>query len=46
MARKIRKISHVKTTSNSLSKQFMLSAVRVIAEKILDLKKKNDGRAP
>jgi hypothetical protein len=45
MARKIRKISRVKTTSNSLSKQFMLSAVCVIAEKIVDAKKKNDGRA-
>ena len=46
MARKIRKISRVKTTSNSLSKQFMLSAVCVIAEKIVDEKKKNAGRAP
>ena len=46
MARKIRKISRVKTTSNSLSKQFMLSAVHVIAEKIVDEKKKNAGRAP
>ncbi len=26
--------------------QFMLSAVRVIAEKIVDAKKKNDGKAP
>jgi hypothetical protein len=40
MARKIRKISRVKTISNSLSKQFMLRAVHVIAEKIVDEEKR------
>jgi hypothetical protein len=35
-----------KNASNSLTKKFMLSAVQVIAEKIVELKKKNDGKVP
>jgi hypothetical protein len=31
---------------NSLTKKFMLSAVQVIAEKIVSLKKQNDGKVP
>jgi hypothetical protein len=40
VAKIVRKVSHEKRNSNLLSRQFMLSAAKVIAEKIVDKKKK------
>ena len=48
---KVRAVKNSKRSSNdkalnSLTKKFMLSAVQVIAEKIVLLKKRNDGKVP